>query len=171
MKGLAIYYADQCDKKKCTSVRIYANRSKLSFPLYWITNKKKIRKKSLILSPSGSLLLPSDRNIVDKYGMTVLDCSWKKNDPILDENFQNKRCLPKLLAGNPVNYGKWDFLSSMEAVSASLYILGYTKLTSEILDILTWGKSFFDLNKELLDAYSEVTSDSDYKQIWEDFFP
>ena len=122
------------------------------------------------MTPHGKILLPEDKSTIDKRGITVLDCSWKKNDPILHYKFKNGRKLPKLLAGNPVNYGKWDFLTSMEAVFASLFITGFEFEAEEILNLLPWGKTFWNLNKNLLQAYQTAESELSYSLILKEFF-
>lgn len=170
LKALGIYYADQCDKNKCTSIKIFNKKDSLSFPLFWFKKKERIRRKSIVLTPYAKLLLPEDRKIVQDEGITVLDCSWKKKNPILNKKFKNGRKLPKLLAGNPVNYGKWEFLTSMEAVSGSLFIMGFEQEASEILNALPWGRTFWDLNKELLISYQSASNEQSYKEIWDKFF-
>jgi ribosome biogenesis protein Tsr3 len=45
-------------------------------------------------------------------------------------------------------------LSTVEALSASLYVLGHKKEAIRILEPFTWGGTFHQLNIELLDAYA-----------------
>jgi pre-rRNA-processing protein TSR3 len=66
------------------------------------------------------------------------------------------RCLPILIAGNPVNYGKLTKLTTAEAIAAALYIAGFKKEAQELLSIFTWGHTFFELNSMLLDNYSSA---------------
>jgi pre-rRNA-processing protein TSR3 len=63
------------------------------------------------------------------------------------------RCLPILIAGNPVNFGKLTKLTTAEAIAAALYIAGFQKESEDILSIFTWGHTFFELNRKLLDNY------------------
>ena len=63
------------------------------------------------------------------------------------------RCLPILIAGNPVNFGKLTKLTTAEAIAAALYIAGFQKESEDLLSIFTWGHSFFELNNMLLDNY------------------
>jgi pre-rRNA-processing protein TSR3 len=63
------------------------------------------------------------------------------------------RCLPILIAGNPVNFGKLTKLTTAEAIAAALYIAGFKKEAEDILSIFTWGHTFLELNKMLLDNY------------------
>ena len=64
------------------------------------------------------------------------------------------RSLPFLLAANPGNYGKAFKLSTLEAFSASLYIMGEKLQAENILKIYTWGEQFLNLNREPLEEYS-----------------
>ena len=64
------------------------------------------------------------------------------------------RCLPILIAGNPVNFGKLTKLTTAEAIAAALYIAGFKKESEDLLSIFTWGHSFFELNGMLLDNYA-----------------
>ena len=81
------------------------------------------------------------------------------------------RKLPPLLAGNPVNYGKWYRLTSAEALAASFFIINKPKLAHEILDVLPWGKSFVELNHELLQAYAKIKSQEEVIDRFREFYP
>ena len=64
------------------------------------------------------------------------------------------RCLPILIAGNPVNFGKLTKLTTAEAIAAALYIAGFKKEAEDLMSIFTWGHTFFELNGVLLDNYA-----------------
>jgi len=64
------------------------------------------------------------------------------------------RCLPILIAGNPVNFGKLTKLTTAEAIAAALYIAGFKEKASELLSIFTWGHTFLELNGVFLDNYA-----------------
>ena len=51
---------------------------------------------------------PSDREIIDRHGLCVVDCSWAEIDttPISRLKISHPRLLPFLVAANPVNYGE-----------------------------------------------------------------
>ena len=70
------------------------------------------------------------------------------------------RCLPILLAGNPVNFAKATKLSTVEALAGALYIAGFRNEAKRLLSIFTWGHTFLELNANLLDAYA-VAKDSE----------
>jgi pre-rRNA-processing protein TSR3 len=69
------------------------------------------------------------------------------------------RCLPILIAGNPVNFGKLTKLTTAEAIAAALYIAGFKEESEQLLSIFTWGHTFFEINNMLLSNY-ETAKDS-----------
>jgi pre-rRNA-processing protein TSR3 len=80
-----------------------------------------------------------------------------------------KRKLPPLLAGNPVNYSKLYKLTTAEAISASLFIMGFKKDALELLDKFKWGHTFYDLNQNLLDEYSKLESEDQLETILKEY--
>src|SRR3989338_6658674 len=79
---------------------------------------------------------------------------------IISKNIKKiKKKLPPLLAGNPVNYAKLNKLTTAEALSASLFILGFRDEALAILDKFKWGHTFYELNQNLLDEYSKLESE------------
>jgi pre-rRNA-processing protein TSR3 len=75
------------------------------------------------------------------------------------------RCLPILIAGNPVNFGKLTKLTTAEAIAASLYIAGFKKESVELLSIFTWGHTFFELNGMLLDNYAAAKDSAEIVEM------
>ena len=69
------------------------------------------------------------------------------------------RKLPALMAANPVNYARIGRLSTAEALSGALHIMGFRSQAIEVLSPFGWGETFFDLNKELLGRYARVSSE------------
>lgn len=171
MISVLIYYADQCDRKKCTSIRIRDSQHKLPFKLLWSERHSRIRRNSIVLTPnSRTYLTIQDRGLVEKVGITILDCSWKQGDKYLKEwTFSNGRILPPLIASNPVNYGKWHTLTSLEALAASFYLVGLNDEFTALLGLYNWGETFYDLNKELLDNYKQCTTKEEIVQVYETF--
>lgn len=171
MTSVLIYYTNQCDKKKCTSIKIRESTNKLPFTLVWSENQRAIRRQSIVLTPNSTVyLLPSDRDLVEKVGITILDCSWKQGGKYLKEwTFGNGRILPPLIAGNPVNYGKWHTLTSLEALAASFFIVGLEKECFALLELYNWGMTFFEINKELLDKYKTVATRDEIIAIYNEF--
>ncbi len=80
------------------------------------------------------------------------------------------RRLPSLLAGNPTNYSKLGMLSSVEAVAATLYILGEKEDAKRFLSIYKWGPTFLTLNVDPLEEYSQASSEDEVRDLEREFF-
>jgi pre-rRNA-processing protein TSR3 len=126
-------------------------------------------KKNLVLDPfSDKVLLPKDKSLINS--IVGIDCSWNLVDQAFSTKFIGvKRKLPPLLAGNPVNYSKLNKLTTAEAISASLFILGFKKEALAILDKFKWGHTFYDLNQNLLDEYSKLNSEDQLETILKEY--
>jgi pre-rRNA-processing protein TSR3 len=135
----------ECDPKKCTGFKL----SRLN--LIKIVKKiDKNLKDSVILNPFAPKILSNhDRNIVLRYGLIVIDCSWSNIMNLKNLKFKNMRKLPSFIAANPTNYGKWEKLSSAEALAAALYITYFFDLGDLILSKFSWGNEFKEINKFL----------------------
>ena len=156
---LYIYYLRHDDPKKNTALKVIRHR--------YATLTRRIRT-SIILTPfSETPVAPTDTSIVEQYGITVIDGSWKKTLELLRRTSRKKyaRRLPLLLAGNPINYSKLLKLSSLEALAATLYITGYTDYAERLLSLYKWGKTFLVLNQELLQAYSSAKTAEEIIEI------
>ena len=154
-----MFYQD--DPKKCTAAKI------VKFGL--AKSIKKISSKSLVLDPFSEItLLPKDRELINT--LVGIDCSWNLAEKAFSKKFNGiKRKLPPLLAGNPVNYSKLNKLTTVEALSASLYIMGFKKDALELLDKFKWGHTFYELNQNLLEDYSKMKSESQIDEILKDY--
>ncbi|MEJ2250225.1 MAG: DUF367 family protein [Candidatus Lokiarchaeota archaeon] len=144
-KLYCIHY-NECDPKKCTSIKLK------SFHLIkFIKDLRGPSKNAILLNPfSQEEISLRDRSIVRKSGLVVIDCSWKKLLKFQQISGKNSRKLPPLIAANPVNYGKWEKLSSVEALAAALFLTGFKKYSIEILSKFKWGLEFLKLNKKIL---------------------
>lgn len=146
---LAMWDVGQCDPKRCTGRKL--SRFGLIESLRLGT-----RFNGIILSPIGTKCISlEDKELVDQFGIAVIDCSWAKLDdtPFSKMRGNNPRLLPFFLASNNVNYGKPCQLSCAEALAAALIITGYLKEAKQLLSKFKWGSGFFDINKELIEAY------------------
>ena len=154
-----MYYQD--DPKKCTAAKM------IKFGL--AQDIKKINNRSLVLHPfAAKYLLPTDKPLINS--IIGVDCSWNLAEKEFSKTFNGiQRKLPPLLAGNPVNYAKLNKLTTAEALAASLFILGDNKQALEILNKFKWGHTFFELNKNLLEDYSKVSSDDEIDIILSDY--
>ncbi|MHA2121653.1 MAG: ribosome biogenesis domain-containing protein, partial [Promethearchaeota archaeon] len=109
---------NECDPKKCTGLKL----KRLNL-LTVIKRPTGTIRKSLILNPFAQKVISiNDRAQVSKYGLIVIDCSWNKILKIIEPNSAVNRKLPSFIAANPVNYGKWEKLSSVEALAGALFI-------------------------------------------------
>ena len=145
---IKIAYLDQCDKAKCTGARM------LKLGLAKNIVPRKIHS-GIILSPFARLMLSkSDLDIATSAGIIAIDGSWnviKDKDNIFSKS--TPRILPYLVAANPVNYGKPSKLTCVEAIAASLWILGFPGQAEQILQPFNWGQEFIRINEERLNIY------------------
>ena len=154
-----MFYQD--DPKKCTAAKM------VKFGI--AKNIKKIGNKGLVLDPfSERILLPKDKSLINS--IVGIDCSWTLADQAFSKKFNGiKRKLPPLLAGNPVNYAKFNKLTTAEALSASLFILGFKDESLAILDKFKWGHTFYELNQNLLNEYSKLESEDQIDVILKEY--
>ena len=132
-----------CSPKKCTAVKL--NKLGLLKLIPKITGKL---NKAIVLNPfAQNELSINDKVIAVKYGLIVIDCSWNKIFEFKGFNALNSRKLPPLIAANPINYGKWEKLSSAEALVAALFITGFKDLAELLLSKFSWGSQFKELNQ------------------------
>lgn len=157
----------QDDPKKCTSLKL----SRFGF-IKIIKHYSRIPKKAITLNPfADEILIPIDREHIEKFGLVVIDCSWNEVEEVFKKKFKGlNRRLPLLIAANPVNYGKISKLSSVEAFSAALYITGFKKYARSIVSIFKWGPVFLALNKKLLEEYSLAKGVEEIKKIEKAYF-
>ncbi len=147
---ITIYHAAQDDPKKNTALRLKRRG------LARIVSKARfLPKRAIVLNPFGEIAFsPADRERLEQFGIAALDCSWEHAPKVMGDRVRGtSRCLPILIAGNPVNFGKLTKLSTAEAIAAALYIAGFKEEAEQILLIFPWGHSFFELNQMLLDNY------------------
>ncbi len=161
---LAVLMYRQDDPNKCTASRL------VKFKM--AKEVRRIPTTFLVLNPfAEKMIVPND---VNKFrGICAIDCSWKLATRVINtsKKFLNNRKLPALLAGNPTNYAKLGMLSTVEAISAALYILNYKEMSREILDKFKWGHTFLDLNSEILEEYSNAQGQGEIVTIEKDYFP
>lgn len=163
---LIAYHAEECDPKKCTAIRL-EKFGKIDI----IHRQKKIPTGAVLLDPfAEKALSQEDLNTANENGLVAVDCSWNKINKFQPlRSFCEPRSIPYLLAANPTNYGRPTKLSTVEAFSAALYILGEKRKAEDILEGFKWGKSFLDLNREPLEVYSEARNSSEVVEAQHDF--
>ncbi|MCL2134000.1 MAG: DUF367 family protein [Candidatus Bathyarchaeota archaeon] len=164
---VSVYHAAQDDPKKNTALRL----SRRGF----VRIVKKIRflpKRAIVLNPFSTIAFsPADRDRLENFGLAALDCSWEQAQKVLGEHVRGtSRCLPILIASNPVNFGKLTKLTTAEAISAALYIAGFKTTAEEVLEIFSWGHTFFELNQRFLDQYITAKNSADIIEIQKALF-
>ncbi len=146
------YYMHQDDPSKSTMRKLGR------FDLATESTLERV-SKSICLTPySNDLLGPWDRALLIRHGLGVIDGSWNLISTIKDLKLRLPRRLPALVPVNPVNYGKPEKLSSVEAVAAGLYITGFIDHGRRLLEKFKWGPNLYVLNRQLLDDYSNCRS-------------
>ena len=135
-----------------------------------------VPKRGIILEPlCGKVFGPEDHDILLNGGSLVgLDCSWAHIEEsvkqVMKKTRLKPRMLPLLLAANPVNWGKPGRLSTAEALATVLYLIGEQDQARQVLGAFRWGKRFFELNQEPLDAYAQATSSQELVELQFEFF-
>ncbi|HXX87446.1 MAG TPA: DUF367 family protein [Candidatus Acidoferrum sp.] len=155
---ITIYQAGQCDPRKCTALKLGRHG------LVRIVNQMRfLPKRAVVLNPFSVVAFsPADKQRVEDFGLAALDFSWEQTENVLPKHVRGtSRCLPILVAGNPVNYGKPTKLSTVEALAAAAYILGYKADAAELLSIFKWGNTFLDINHDRLEAYSAAKNSTE----------
>lgn len=157
----------QDDPRKCTAAKLVKFR--LAKPLYKL---RQVPQNCLTLNPfAQSSLLNRDRDQALKYGLVAIDCSWERVQTTFSARLPGKNIrLPTLLASNPVNYAKPNKLSSLEALAASLYIMGFREEANQLLSLFKWGPHFLTLNAQPLEAYASVTDEEQLIRTESEYF-
>ena len=162
---LAMWNLGQCDARRCSGLKLVRQkklqllRLKQGFP-------------GVVLTPTAQRFLsPNDRDIVERQGLAVVDCSWNEIENINWKKIKmgHPRVLPFLVTANPTHYGQSSEMNCAEAIAAALYILGFEEKAHTVLSSFNWGEEFFRLNAELLDRYIRCNDESDIEKVQSDW--
>ena len=163
---IVVYNARQCDPKKCTALKLEHHGL-----VRGVTQVKFLPKRAAVLNPFSEIAFsPADRDRIEDFGLAALDCSWEKAERFLSAHVRGtSRCLPILIAGYPVNFGKPTKLSTLEALAAALFITGFREQASELLAMYKWGHTFLELNYEMLGSYANAKDSTDVVEMQKQF--
>ena len=163
---LTIYHAKQCDPKRCTGLKL--KRHGLA---RLVSRIKFLPRRAVVLTPFSEIAFsPADRKRVEDFGLVALDCSWEHAEKVLLKQVKGtSRCLPILIAGNPVNFGKATKLTTVEALAGALYIAGFKSEAADLLSIFGWGHTFLELNHALLENYASARDSTEIVEMQRSF--
>jgi len=165
--SLYVYHTNEDDPKKCSAKKLHRfGFAKLEKSL------KRIPKHAILLNPfAEKSLSKEDLLIAETSGILAVDCSWKNAEERFKELSKQylPRSLPFVIAVNPVNYGKPFKLTTLEALAASLYILGEIEHAQEILKIYNWGPHFLEFNKQPLEEYRKAKNSKEIIEIMKQY--
>ena len=165
MLGVFAMEMGQDDPTKCTA------RKMINMDLArGVGRKFHASDKVIVLNPyAHRVLSPPDRGA---KAVLAVDCSWNQAQEVFFKRLGGKhRRLPVLLAGNPTNYARPGVLSSLEAVAATMYILGEAEEAKRYMDIFKWGPTFLTLNAEPLEAYASARTEDRILKAEREYFP
>lgn len=165
---ICVYHAGQCDPKKCSTLKL--KRHNLVRVVHRVN---RLPREMIVLTPfSKRACSRTDRERMERHGLAGIDCSWVYADDVLNHFSRSaSRCLPYLIAANPVNYGVPTKLSTVEALSAALYIVGYEQKAERLLSVFKWGLGFITLNQELLESYAHAKDSGEVVEAQRRFIP
>ena len=134
---------------------------------------RRLPRGAVVLNPfSRRAFSPADRERLESRGLAALDCSWVHADDVFELSMRGaSRCLPYLVAANPVNYGIPTKLSTVEALASALYIADYRDEAERLLSIFKWGPNFIVLNGELLESYAHARDSGEVVELQKRFIP
>ena len=164
--SVTIYNAKQCDPKKCSTLKL--KRHNLVRVVHRVGD---LPRGAIILSPfTTKAFSPADREKLKNKGLVALDCSWVYAKQVFNLSSQwTTRCLPYLVASNPVNYGVPTKLSTVEALAAALYIANYRDQAIEMLSKFKWGLQFITLNQQILEDYTRTKDSTEVIKVQKEY--
>ena len=164
--SVTVYHAKQCDPKKCSALKL--KRHNLVRVVHRV---RELPNGAVILDPfTPKAFSPEDKNRLKNRGLAALDCSWVHVKDVFESSCKLvSRCLPYLVAANPVNYGKPTKLSTVEALAAALYIASFREQAKELLSKFKWGPQFIILNEKLLEAYAQMKDSEGVIEVQQEY--
>ncbi len=163
---ISVYHAKQCDPRKCSALKLKR------FGMVRVVHRVRLLPRgAVILNPfSEKAFSSADRKRIEHKGLAAIDCSWIHAEDVFELRMRGaSRCLPYLIAANPVNYGIPTKLSTVEALAAALYIVDFKRKAEKMLSIFKWGPQFLRLNQEFLDSYAQAKDSSEIVKLQKRF--
>jgi pre-rRNA-processing protein TSR3 len=125
------------------------------------------KHQGVIISPNAKRTIsPADREIMELYGASVVECSWARMEEVPWSKIGGncERLLPYLVAANSVNYGKPLRLNCVEALGAAFFICGHPEWAEEVLSHFSYGPTFLEINSSILKRYAKCVDEADVKK-------
>lgn len=165
MVRIVVYHARQCDPRKCSALKLKRfGLVELVFKIEYLP------RGTLVLNALAERAFsPADRPRMERFALAALDYSWEQGFQPLLPPYVVSRCLPFLVASNPVNYGTPTKLSTVEALAAALYIVGFKADAEKLLRLFKWGPELIRLNYERLETYLKAKDSSEILEMQKDF--
>lgn len=162
---VAMWDFQHCDPRRCSGKKLAR---------HGLIKEMRVNQKfrGIVLTPHATQVLsPADAPILREYGIAVVECSWARLDEIPFGKIKSphERLLPRLMATNPVNYGKPFKLNCVEALAAAFYICQAKPLGDQLLSKFAWGSNFPALNHSFLARYRECRSSQEVTQAADQF--
>lgn len=162
---VAMWDFQHCDPRRCSGKKLAR---------HGLIREMRVGQKfrGVVLTPHATQVLsPADAPIVREYGVAVVECSWARLDEIPFGKIKSphERLLPRLMATNPVNYGKPFKLNCVEAIAAAFYICHARPLGDTLLAKFGWGSNFPRLNRTYLARYRMCHSAQEVVEAAENF--
>jgi len=143
---LEVLHLDQDDPRKCSA------RKLARFGMVELVGQiRQVPYQALILDPfADDELAPHHGAAAAMRGVVAVDCSWEHARKVFNGlrargGFRVR--LPSYLAANPINYGRPDRLTTVEALAATLALLGHREQAVGLLNKFKWGPQFISLNQ------------------------
>lgn len=164
-----ILHTNEDDPKKCTARKLARlGRAEL------VERVQQLPHGGIMLDPFAEKALSAeDTEQAERVALCALDCSWETAAQVFPRarGRLEGRALPYLVAANPVKFGQPTMLSTLEALAASLFIWGKDEQAHTLLSAYNWGKRFYEVNKEPLEAYAKCTTSAQVVAVMHEFIP
>lgn len=151
---IAIWHMGEDDPKKCTAKKL----ERFGFARL-VERPGLLPRDAILLDPeAGHAVSREDLPLAKAHGIVAVDCTWKKAQekfPGVPGRF-HRRALPYLLAANPTAFGRPFLLSTVEAIAATLVIVGERAHAEAMLGKFGWGQRFLEVNAEPLAEYAKA---------------